>query len=448
MKHAKSRMFLATLTLALSGLLMAAEGSSPATVVKPKVDVHATASFGSPTVTTLQRNASVNVTGQDGLWFKLALADGQAGFVRVNEVRVAYGKSSGGGIGAALFSGQAGQGRVTETASVRGLDESTLKAASFDAAQLERMESYRVSAQDAARAAARNHWVATEVAFAAEFKPNQTPSAPASRSGARTGLRALGGLVSAFAPGAAGEAAGTAAAHSDAIVGKSDAEVLQEELELGPLIAGRILGAAPLVNDPAMQHRVNLIGRWLASQTSRPDLPWTFGVIDDGEVNAFAAPGGYILITRGLYQLLASDAEVAAVLGHELSHVVQRDHYEVIRKQELQAAGREVVMNHVNTGGGLAGSLARDFIERNGAAIMMTQLDRNAEYRADQASGIYLARAGFNPLELYAVLQKMASMGSSSPRMASLYKTHPPLDKRLDALDKRGYGDLQAYLDR
>ncbi|MCC7096341.1 MAG: M48 family metalloprotease [Thermomonas sp.] len=449
MKHAIARMVLASVTLAVSGVLMAAQAGSPATVVKPKVDVHATASFSAPTVTTLNNRASVNVIGQEGLWFKLALADGQTGYVRVNEIRIAYGRNDSGGSAAALFSGRSGGGRTAETASVRGLDESKLKAANFDAEQLALMESYRVSIDEANSAAARNHWVATSVPYASEFKPSQNQaSSQTSRSGARTGLRALGGALSSFLPGSSGSAARAASNHSDAIVGKSDAEVLQEELELGPLIAGRVLGAAPLVNDRAIQHRVNLIGRWLASQTSRPDLPWTFGVIDDGEINAFAAPGGYILITRGLYDLLSSDAEVAAVLGHELGHVVQRDHYEVIRKQELQAAGREVVMSQVNTGGGLAGSLARDFIERNGAAIMMTQLDRNAEYRADQAAGIYLARGGFNPLELYVVLQKMASEGSSSPRMAGLYKTHPSLDKRLDALDKSGYKDLQAYLDR
>lgn len=451
MKLTTPRTVLATFTLAVSGLLMAATGGSPATVAKPKVDVHAAASFSSPTVTTLRHNATVNVVGQEGLWFKLALDGDQTGYVRVNEVRVAYGKSDNGGIGAALFTGNAGGGRTTETASVRGLDESKLKAASFNAAQLERMESYRVSEQAAAQAAARNHWVATSVPYPEEFKPksNQgTAAAGSTQSERRGGLRALGGALSSFLPGSAGSAAGAAASHSDALVGKSDAEVLQEELELGPLIAGRILGAAPLVNDQAMQRRVNLIGRWLASQTSRPDLPWTFGVIDDGEINAFAAPGGYILITKGLYQILDSDAGLAAVLGHELNHVVQRDHYEVIRKQELQAAGRDVALSQVHTGGGVAGSLARDFIERNGAAIMMTQLDRNAEYRADQAAGIYLARSGFNPLELYAVLQRMATLGTSSSRMASLYKTHPPLDKRLDALDKRGYRDLQAYLDR
>lgn len=450
MKLNAPRTILATLTLALSGLVVAATGGSPATVAKPKVDVHAAASFNSPTVTTLRSNASVNIVGQEGLWYKLALDGGQTGYVRVNEVRVAYGKSDNGGIGAALFTGNAGQGRTTETASVRGLDESQLKAASFNAAQLERMESYRVSVQAADQAAARNHWVATSVPYPDEFKPkpNQGTAAGPTQSERRGGLRALGGALSSFLPGSAGSAAGAAAEHSDALVGKSDAEVLQEELELGPMIAGRILGAAPLVNDPAMQRRVNLVGRWLASQTSRPDLPWTFGVIDDGEINAFAAPGGYILITKGLYQILDNDAELAAVLGHELNHVVQRDHYEVIRKQELQAAGRDVALSQVHTGGGLAGSMAREFIERNGAAIMMTQLDRNAEYRADQAAGIYLARGGFNPLELYAVLQRMATLGTSSNRLASLYKTHPSLDKRLDALDKSGYRNLQAYLDR
>jgi len=146
--------------------------------------------------------------------------------------------------------------------------------------------------------------------------------------------------------------------------------------------------------------------------------------------------------------MLGSDDEVAAVLGHELSHVVQRDHYEVLRKQELQGAGRDVALSQVNTGGGVAGSLARGYIERNGAAIMLTSLDRAAEFRADQAAGIYLARAGSNPLVFYAVLQKMTALGSSSPRLTQLYKTHPSLDKRLDALDKQGYKGMEPYLDR
>ena len=439
----------AALAVAVSGLLLAADPITPATVAKPSITAHAKPDFASPSVATFSKNAPVKVSGQQGLWFQLALDGGKTGYVRVNDVRVAYGKAETGGAAAALFTGKAGKGRVSETASVRGIDESDLKSASFNAAQLKLMESYRATPEAAEQAAAKRGWTATQVAYAIEYQPGKAKAkGGASQAEKRERFGMARGLLSSIGGRLGGTAGSAAAASGDKLIGKSDHEVTQDELELGPLIAGRILGAAPLVKDPAVQKRVNLIGRWLASRSSRPELPWTFGVIDDGEVNAFAAPGGYILITRGLYQLLGSDDEVAAVLGHELSHVVQRDHYEVLRKQELQGAGRDVALSGVNTGGGVAGSLARGYIERNGAAIMLTQLDRNAEYRADQAAGIYLARAGSNPLVFYAVLQKMTALGSSSQRLTQLYKTHPSLDKRLDALDKQGYKGMEPYLDR
>ena len=171
-------------------------------------------------------------------------------------------------------------------------------------------------------------------------------------------------------------------------------------------------------------------------------------MVDSPEINAFAAPGGYILVTRGMYELLADDAEVAAVLGHEISHVVQRDHYFVIHKQEVTQAGTELVSSQVNVGGGLAGSLAKGYVTRYGAKVMLTSLDRDAEFRSDQASRVYLARSGFNPLSLYAVLQKMTAFGTESASMAQLFKTHPPLDARLDSIDKGGVPGLEAYASR
>jgi len=229
---------------------------------------------------------------------------------------------------------------------------------------------------------------------------------------------------------------------------KPEQEQLAEELALGPEIAGRVLGARPLWSDADAQQRVNVVGRWVASQTSRPELPWTFGVIDTPEVNAFAAPGGYILVTRGLYELLSSDSELAAVLGHEISHCVQRDHYNVIRKQELATLGKETVAGKIDTGGGAAATFARDYVEKNGATVMLTALDRDAEFRADEAAEIYLARSGMNPIALYSVLQKMVALGEKSASLAALYKTHPPLDARLDRIDKRGYTGLAAYTSR
>jgi predicted Zn-dependent protease len=229
---------------------------------------------------------------------------------------------------------------------------------------------------------------------------------------------------------------------------KSEGEQAAEELALGPQIAGRVLGARPLWKDPAAQQRVNVIGRWVASQTSRPDLPWTFGVIDELEVNAFAAPGGYILVTRGLYELLSTDSEVAAVLGHEISHCVQRDHYNVIRKQELTAMGKDAVSSQIQAGVTPAETFARQYVEAHGATILLTSLDREAEFRSDKAAEIYLARSGMNPMALYSVLQKMMALGQQSASLAALYKTHPPLDARLNHIDERGYEKLQAYVTR
>lgn len=157
-------------------------------------------------------------------------------------------------------------------------------------------------------------------------------------------------------------------------------------------------------------------------------------IIDDGEINAFAAPGGYVLVTRWLYELLADDSELAAVIAHELGHVVQRDHFEVIRRQQVREAGKDALLSQVGAGG--AAAYAKEYVDRHGAAVLLTGRDRKAEYRADHAAGVYLERAGFDPLAFYSVLQKMASFGERPARLAQLYRTHPPLDERMDRLDR------------
>lgn len=440
---------------ALTGIAVAAGQSAemPAVVSKPSVDVRSSPDFKAPTIAKLNRDAAVKIGGQQGLWFRLNMPDkagpaGKTGFVRVNDVRMAYsGKENSDANMRALFTGKAGKGRVSETASVRGIDESDLQSAGFDAAQLARLESYRLTPDAAATHARTSGWVDSAVPYALESKPAAASGKQATQSQKRAGLSAARGLLSRIG-GNIGSNAGAVADVADKAVPKSEQELAEEELALGPQIAGRILGAAPLWKDDAAQRRVNQIGRWIASHTSRPELPWTFGIIDDAEVNAFAAPGGYVLITRGLYNLLSDDGEVAAVLGHEISHAVQRDHYEIIRKQEMTAVGTSIAASRVNVGGGMAGSFAKDYAQKHGAKIALARLDREAEFRSDQAAEIYLARSGFNPLSMYMVLQKMTALGTASAKLAQLYKTHPPLADRLDRIDRRGYAGLERYTQR
>jgi hypothetical protein len=424
-----------------------AAGELGAVVQKKSVDVYAEPKLESAKVASLARDSAVTIAAQHGLWYELRMPDGATGFVRVNDVRVDYANAEGGDANLrVLTGGKSGEGRVTETAGVRGIDKSDLQSAALNQAQLDAMVANRADDAATSAYAGEHAWQATHVAYKSEAKPRK-PAGSAdsgSTSSVASSVQEAGGML-----GGLGQSFGSLLGSTNKVMPKSEQELSAEELALGPEIAGRVLGARPLWSDAAAQQRVNVVGRWVALQTSAPSLPWSFGVIDTPEINAFAAPGGYVMVTRGLYELLGSDSELAAVLGHEISHCVQRDHYNVIRNQEMATLGKDTVSSKTTVATGSPAELfARQYVEKHGATILLTSMDREAEYRADKAAEIYLARSGMNPMALYSVLQKMASLGTQSASLAQLYKTHPPLDARMDHIDERKYEALAAYVTR
>lgn len=447
-------MFLVALAVIPAGQALAA--GLPAVVHKATATVHAGPDFASAEVATLQKDAVVAVAEQQGLWYRLEPdADRAAGFVRVNEIRLAETGVEASHTLQVLLTAKSGRGRVSETAGVRGIEESDLRSARFDEAQWHAMRGNRVPRGGASGWAKTRALDATPIAWPGEAVPSEYEAAvaalPAQEEAPREKKKkrgGFGGFAKGLVGGLGGGLVGSAIDVAETVVPESGEELAQAELELGPMVAGRLLGARPLWDDGDAQRRVNLVGRWLASNTSRPDLPWTFAVIDSPELNAFAAPGGYVMVTRGLYDLLDGDAELASVLGHEIGHVVQRDHYEVVRQQELTASFQNLVSSQVRVGDSIGESLARGFVERHGAAMLMTRLDREAEYRADTYAQLVLSRAGMNPLSLYGVLQKMAAIGGAGGGLAQLYSTHPTLGDRMDRIDQRGYGELEPYLSR
>ena len=203
----------------------------------------------------------------------------------------------------------------------------------------------------------------------------------------------------------------------------------EEEITLGREIAGNLLGAAPLVKDAALQKYVNSVGRWVASQSERPELPWRFGVIESEDINAFAAPGGYIMLTKGLYRKLTNEAQLAGVLGHEIGHIVKKHQLKVLQKQQL-----------LNMGAGfLSSKYAKDnqLVSKaigTGAEISARSLDKSAEYEADRLGLSYAARAGYEPYGLTEVLQSIGQTNKNDGSVSLLFKTHPHPDDRLVAL--------------
>lgn len=213
-----------------------------------------------------------------------------------------------------------------------------------------------------------------------------------------------------------------------------------DEAEIGLEAAAVLLGAAPMVDDAALQGYVNRVGRWVAMQSERPELPWRFAVLDDPDINAFAAPGGYVFITKGLLVRLRSEAELAAVLGHEVAHVTEKHHLVAIRKQ---ARGRLL---------GMAASLALEneghdseqvaALVSGAKNIYSKGLDRKDEYQADRIGVVLAARAGYDPYALQAVLQALDRLNPDSSQLSLLFKTHPRPADRLEKLDVAMVGTL------
>lgn len=204
----------------------------------------------------------------------------------------------------------------------------------------------------------------------------------------------------------------------------------EEEIVIGRQIAGNLLGAAPLVKDNRLQKYVNNVGRWVAIQSERPDLPWHFGVIESDDINAFAAPGGYIFITRGLYKQLTNEASLAGVLAHEIAHVVRQHHLKILQQSKLVDLGGKLVAQEVG------GNDQAQKVIGSGAEIVARSLDKNAEFEADRMAVVLATRAGYDPYSFAEVLQQIGHVAPDDGSVALLFKTHPLPADRLDKLDK------------
>lgn len=232
--------------------------------------------------------------------------------------------------------------------------------------------------------------------------------------------------------------------------GKKVAEAQQEiteeeEIEMGRGIAANLLGAAPLVDDPELQRYVNRVGLWLALQTERPALPWRFGVMDSPSVNAFAMPGGTILITRGLYDRLRDEAELAGVLAHEISHVVRKHQLAAIRKEMGKAWQQQLAGEAISRSDNAVVSRFGDRAFRAGTEVFARGLDKGDEYQADQLGMVVAARGGYNPFGLAGVLQTLDATSAQDASVALMFATHPTAASRLERLDATVGTKLDTY---
>src|SRR5438874_4126399 len=180
-----------------------------------------------------------------------------------------------------------------------------------------------------------------------------------------------------------------------------------QEIAMGRDYDKQVVASIGLYPDSGLQRYLQQFGTRLAATSERPNLPWTFRVVDDPVVNAFALPGGFIYVTRGIFAHLNSEAELAGVVGHEIGHVTARHSVSQLSKQQLAQLGLAV------------GTTASPDFERfaglasAGLGVLFLKYSRDAERQADDLGLRYMWRASYDAREMPHVFQMLARVSQA-----------------------------------
>jgi predicted Zn-dependent protease len=213
-----------------------------------------------------------------------------------------------------------------------------------------------------------------------------------------------------------------------------------QEEAIGREAVAVLLGAVPLLDNDPLQRYVNSVGSWVAQHTERKELVWRFGVLDSEDINAFAAPGGYIFVTKGLLKQMHSEAELAGALAHETVHVLEKHYLAAVQKAARVNLATTLIGTQVE-------DKDRDRMEKLSAGfkeVYSRGLDKADEFEADRRGVVIATRAGYDPYGLPAVLQTLAGMNPNDASLSLLFKTHPPASQRLSLLE-RLFNQLDPY---
>jgi len=203
----------------------------------------------------------------------------------------------------------------------------------------------------------------------------------------------------------------------------------QQEVQMGQEEAQQVSAQLPMVQDAVIQNYVNQLGQRIARTTSRSDLNWQFQVVNSSVVNAFALPGGFVYVNRGVLERASNMSEVAGVIGHEIEHVVRR--HSVKQMEQAQGANVGVGIACALTGICQSG-IAQAAINVGGTAVF-AKFSRTDEVQADEGGFNNVIRAGINPRGMYTFFQKLLAeeQQSGNGNAAAWFSDHPGTSDRI-----------------
>jgi len=225
----------------------------------------------------------------------------------------------------------------------------------------------------------------------------------------------------------------------------------QDEVKLGQKLNQQVLQQYQVYPDVNLQDYVQYVGAKVAAKSDRTDIPYHFTVLDSDEVNAFALPGGYIYITRGILAYLNSEAQLAAVLGHEIGHVAARHAVRQYSASQLTSLGAALGAAFIPGLGSVAGQQLTGLL----GTAMLRGYGREQELQADKLGAEYMARSGYDPEAMLSVLRTLKNQESFEMKRAraehrqphiyhGLFATHPDNDTRLKSVIGSAEADKTA----
>jgi predicted Zn-dependent protease len=219
----------------------------------------------------------------------------------------------------------------------------------------------------------------------------------------------------------------------------------QQEVELGASTAQQVAAQLPLVRDAASLSYINALGKRLASVTDDRNLTWHFNIVDSREINAFAVPGGWIYVNRGLIEKASNMSELAGVLGHEIGHVTRR--HSVQQMQQAQGANVGLALACTLTRVCESGA-TRAAINVGGSALF-AKFSRSDEREADAEAVTTTINAGISPLGIPTMFQTLLNERQSNPsRLEAFFSTHPLEESRItdtrNQINQYSPGEIQG----
>ena len=203
----------------------------------------------------------------------------------------------------------------------------------------------------------------------------------------------------------------------------------EEEVAMGAETAEQIGAQLPLVQDPYVNAYINELGDTIAKRTSRADLDWNFFVVNSHQVNAFALPGGFIYVNRGLIEATSSVDELAGVLGHEIGHVIQRHSVEQMQNRQKIGVIAQLACTLTNVCESGVGQAA---INIGGTAIF-SRYSRADEFEADSEAVENVLRVGIDPEGIPSLFEVLMSTRERTPgAVEGWFSTHPLEESRID----------------